>query len=152
MQIEAPLNKILKKSNALCPVLYILGQMSPVTCHQCQQPQPHTIPPITPPICTLGWITKTEPKDDNKKSLKNGPNHKKEVLSFAILAICSSTRSFFLALFVLTINVRHSIFVIYTVLCLCNIIYFMTGRAFSSYCGLATTKKHYRKRVADSLN
>ena len=41
----------------------------PFTCHQCQQPQPQTLPLQTPPLCKAGWFTKTEPQDP--KNLKH---------------------------------------------------------------------------------
>ena len=49
-------------------------------CQQGQQPQPkpkpQTLPPLTPPICTVGWITKTEQKNP-KKLFRNAKNHPK---------------------------------------------------------------------------
>ena len=36
--------------------------MSPVTCHQRQQPLPKTLPALTPPLCTVDLFTKLEPK------------------------------------------------------------------------------------------
>ena len=31
----------------------------PVTCHKIQQPQPHTLLLLSPPLCTVGWFAKT---------------------------------------------------------------------------------------------
>ena len=64
---------------------YVLYHMSPVTCHQSQQPQPHTLPLLTPPLCAVGWFSKTETQNP-KKNLKHkiGQNlQKKRFLSFA---------------------------------------------------------------------
>ena len=52
--------------------------MSPDTCHQCQQPQPQTLPLLTPPLRTVYWFTKAELKNakfQNKKDFK--PSKKK---------------------------------------------------------------------------
>ena len=66
--------------------------MSPVTCHQRQHPQPQTIPLLTPPLCIVGWFTKTETKQQQKV-----PNLKfflkRGVLGFPIKSIRCSTRS-----------------------------------------------------------
>ena len=45
-------------------------QMSPVTCHQRQQPQPQTLPLVTPPLCIVTQETFQNPK--NVKTLKRG--------------------------------------------------------------------------------
>ena len=35
---------------------FITFYVSPVTCHQNQQPQPQILPLLTTPICTVGWF------------------------------------------------------------------------------------------------
>ena len=59
-----------------------------VTCHQHQQPQPQTLTLLTPPLCTVGWVTKTETKTQKRfqtqKSIETF--NKKGVLNFTISA------------------------------------------------------------------
>ena len=71
--------------------------MSPVTSHQHQQPQPQTLPLLTPPLCTVGWFAKTEPNYFLfffiKKKQIITTLQKKMVWSFEICSICSLTRN-----------------------------------------------------------
>ena len=79
----------------MCRVSHITSCVSPVTCHKRQQPQPLTLPLLTPPLCSVCWLAKTR---KSKKNIHNMKNHlkrqkPKNFVRFAILAIPSSTRS-----------------------------------------------------------
>ena len=50
-----------------------------VRCHV-SQPQPRTLPLLTPPVCTAGWFTKTQKQlfvIDQGYSSAQGASHKK---------------------------------------------------------------------------
>ena len=49
-------------SCVMCHMSSVTSQLSTVNCHQRQQPKPQTLPLLTPPLCTVDWLTKTEPK------------------------------------------------------------------------------------------
>ena len=71
VRIVAPLPKNItqieqNKKNIFFIFLSLMFYLSPITCHQRQQPQPQTLPLLTPPLCTVGWFTKTEPKNKTK--------------------------------------------------------------------------------------
>ena len=75
--------------NIICQMSHVMLYLSPVTCHQ--QPQPQTLPQLTPPLCTVGWFNKTEPKKEKKKKL-NHRNHWNLPKNLPILAISFLTR------------------------------------------------------------
>ena len=57
-------------SHVMCHVSHVSCHLSPVTCHQHQQPQQQTLPLLTPPLCTVVWLNKTEPKNTLHMFLK----------------------------------------------------------------------------------
>ena len=72
---------------------HVTYHMSPVSYHQSLQPQPKTLPLPTPPLRTL------KPKTISKPNLVLKPTKQLKVLRFAILVICSTTRSLKLSWF-----------------------------------------------------
>ena len=50
-----------QKKHVRCNLSCFTCNVSCVTCHQRQQPQ--TLPLLTPLLCIVGWLTKTEPKN-----------------------------------------------------------------------------------------
>ena len=69
-----------------CYVSHVTWYLSPITCHLYQQPRTLTL--LIPPLCTVGWFTKTK----NPKKWKNAKTLLKHNF-FPILVIHSLTRS-----------------------------------------------------------
>ena len=61
VRMVAPIQKKRKKhlSCVTCHLSDVRCHLSPVTCHQHHQPEPQTLPLLTP-LCTVSWFTKTE--------------------------------------------------------------------------------------------
>ena len=70
-------------SPVTCSMSHVTCHISPVTCQQWQQPEPHILPLLTPPLYTVDWFTKTDPKNPPKKcpNPKSGQNIKKKYSS-----------------------------------------------------------------------
>ena len=70
-----------------------LLRKQPVPCHLRQQPQPQTLPLITPQR-TVGWFAKThKPKQFQNAKIIKTAKPQKTSRGMPILAICSLTRS-----------------------------------------------------------
>ena len=69
--------------------------MSPVTCHQWQQPEPQILALLTPPLYTVSWLTKTKTKNPkrNVQTQKVVKTSEKMVLCLKRLAIRPMIRS-----------------------------------------------------------
>ena len=85
-------------SHVTCHVSCVACHISPVTCHWRQQPQPQTLPLLTPPLRTVGWFAKTnKPKQISEQPKnQNWKKTKKNSRGMLILAIRSLTRSIIL--------------------------------------------------------
>ena len=53
----------------MCHFSHVMCRVSHVTCQR-QQPQPETLPLLTPPLCTVGWFAKTQKPKLNSKTQK----------------------------------------------------------------------------------
>ena len=87
-----------EKNSNIYQMTPVMCHLSPVTCHQRQQPQLQTLPLLPPPLCTIAWFSKKEiffwrnqPIYPPKKYCQNILKLKKN--DFPILAIRSSTWS-----------------------------------------------------------
>ena len=47
-------------SGVRCEVSYVVCRLLPVLCQKWKQPQPRTLPLLNPPLCTAGWLAKSE--------------------------------------------------------------------------------------------
>ena len=71
-----------------CDVSCVMCHVSPVTCHLSltPHPQPHTLPLLTPPLCTEGWFAKTQKPNiffKRKKIIKTTKTYRRlEVCQF----------------------------------------------------------------------
>ena len=80
-------------SSVTCHLSPVICHLSPVTSNRRQQPQ--SLPLLTPPLCTVVWFTKTEPKTETKKfkpKISAKPSEIKLSSFYPILAINSSTK------------------------------------------------------------
>ena len=73
----------------------------PVTCHQRQQPQPHTLPLLTFPLRTVGWFAETKSKKISKPKESLKPFLKKGFLVWELLNIFFICFTFFHKFFLL---------------------------------------------------
>ena len=82
-------------SHITCQMSHVACPLSPVTCHLSLTATATdlTIPLLTPPLCTVGWLAKTQNTNNNNKKKKPLKRRKEASRGMPILAIRSWTRS-----------------------------------------------------------